>query len=224
MMRSWGNREDTVVIDEPFYAFYLHRTGKDHPAASEIVSQSQTDVYKIIATLTGGLPGGKTVFYQKHMTHHLLPEIDRSWLGAVTNCFLIRHPAEVIISYVQKNPDPDLDDLGFIQQVELFHRVCDSLGRVPPVVDAKDVLQNPQRILELLCRAVGVEFDQAMLSWPAGFRETDGIWAKYWYDSVVRATSFQPYQPKKESVPARLANIYEQCLQSYRELYQHRLC
>src|SRR4029079_3343006 len=105
MMRSWGNREDTVVIDEPFYGFYLHRTGKDHPAASEIVSQSQTDVYKIIATLTGGLPGGKTVFYQKHMTHTLLPEIDRSWLGAVTNCFLIRHPAEVIISYVQKNPD-----------------------------------------------------------------------------------------------------------------------
>ena len=223
MMRSWGNRGDTVVIDEPFYAFYLHRTGKDHPGLAEIVSQSQTDVYKIIRTLMGGLPGGKSVFYQKHMAHHLLPEIDRSWLGGVTNCFLVRDPAEVITSYIQKNPHPDLEDLGFTQQLELFRWVRDSTGLIPPVVDAKDVLENPERILGLLCRAVGLQFDPAMLCWAAGPRETDGVWAKYWYDSVVRSTSFQPYRPKTETVPERLCDIHQRCLDCYRELYQHRL-
>jgi len=223
MMRSWGNREDTVVIDEPFYGVYLHRTGKDHPAAAEIVSQTQIDAYKIIAALIGGVPGGKMIFYQKHMAHHLLPEIDRSWLSGVTNCFLIRDPAEVITSYIQKNPDPALEDLGFTQQVELFRWVRDSIGKPPPVIDAKDVLQNPQHTLDLLCRAIGVEFDQAMLSWPTGPRETDGIWAKFWYDSVVRSTSFQPYRPKSEEVPERLSDVYQRCLECYRELYQHRL-
>src|SRR5438270_6574088 len=140
MMRAWGSRADTVVIDEPFYAFYLHRTRKHHPSAAEIVSQSQTDVYKIIATLLGPLPAGKTVFYQKHMTHHLLPEIDRSWLDAVTNCFLIRDPAEVITSYIRKRDDPAMEDLGFAQQAELFHSICRTTGKIPAVIDADDVL------------------------------------------------------------------------------------
>jgi Sulfotransferase domain len=223
MMRSWGNRADTMVIDEPFYALYLRRTGKLHPGLIEIVSQSQTDVYKIIAGLLAPLPPGKTVFYQKQMTHHLLPEIDRSWLNAVTSCFLIRDPAEVINSYIRKQDDPAMEDLGFAQQAELFHSVRRATGAIPPVIDAKDVLQDPRRTLGLLCRAIGVEFDEAMLSWPPGLRETDGIWAKYWYAEVAQSTSFRPYRPKSEAVPAHLQNVYEQCREYYQELWQYRL-
>ena len=94
---------------------------------------------------------------------------------------------------------------------------------VPPVVDAKDVLQNTERILRLLCDAVGVKFNQATLSWPPGLRDTDGIWAKYWYDDVARSTSFQPYEPKEGVVPDRLREIYGRCYESYERLYQHRL-
>jgi hypothetical protein len=215
MMRSWGQRRDTVVMDEPFYGFYLKRTGKAHPGIMEIIAKAEPDVYKILQQLTGPLPKGKSILFQKQMAHHLLPEIDRNWLGAVTNCFLIRDPAAVITSYIKKNPDPTLEDLGFVQQADA--------RSVPPVIDAKDVLQNPERILRLLCQVVGVEFDRAMLSWPPGLRETDGVWAKDWYGEVAKSTSFQPYRPKSEPVPERLREIHDRCRECYDLLYVHRL-
>jgi hypothetical protein len=152
-----------------------------------------------------------------------LPEIDHGWLNQVTNCFLIRDPAEVINSYVRKKDNPALDDLGFAQQAELFQAVRQKTGEIPPVIDARDVLQDPKRMLSLLCRAVGAEFDEAMLSWPPGLRDTDGVWAKYWYTEVARSTSFQPYRSKNDPVPARLIDLCEGCRGYYEELYQHRL-
>jgi len=223
LMRSWGNRLDTLVIDEPFYAYYLKTTDKAHPGAEEVIANGETDWRKVVERLTGRIPDGKRILYQKQMTHHLLPQVDRRWLGAVTNCFLIRDPREVIASYIKKNPDPTLEDLGFVQQAEIFDFVFNQIDSVPPVVDAKDVLQNPARMLRLLCDAIGVEFDNAMLSWPPGLRDTDGVWAKYWYDEVARSTSFQPYEPKEGVVPDRLREIYEQCRECYERLYQHRL-
>ncbi len=223
MMRAWGYRADTFVVDEPFYAFYLNATGKKHPGANEVIAHGETDRRKIVEQLTGDVSGGKRIYFQKQMTHHLLPEIDRQWIVDLTNCFLIRDPREVISSYIKKNPESTLEDLGFVQQQKIFDFVRDKTGIVPPVVDAKDVLQNPERMLRLLCDAVGVEFDQAMLSWPPGLRETDGIWAKYWYDEVTRSASFQPYRPKNEPVPDRLREIYERCRECYERLYEHRL-
>jgi hypothetical protein len=239
MMRAWGNRPDTAVVDEPFYAYYLERTGKKHPGAEEVIAHGETDWRKIVHELTASVPGGKRIFFQKQMTHHLLPEIDRGWIVDLMNCFLIRDPREVILSYIKKNPEPTLEDLGFIQQCEIFDLVreqtemvgtsrCDVRGRrsaasLPPVVDAKDMLENPKRILRLLCDVIGVEFDAAMLSWPAGLRVSDGIWAKYWYDDVARSTSFQPYTPREGTIPDRLGEIYGQCRECYEQLYQHRL-
>jgi hypothetical protein len=224
MMRSWGNRPDTFVCDEPFYAYYLQKTGLDHPAAAEVIAQGETDWRNIVAQLTGDVPGGRRVFYQKQMTHHLLPEIDRGWLGAVTNCFLIRDPAEVIVSYVKKNNDPTLEVIGFVQQAEIFDRVCEYGGRIPPVIDARDVLENPERVLRLLCEAVEVEFTEAMLSWAPGLRETDGIWAKYWYEEVARSKSFRkPVHSETPVVPERLQGVCERARESYERLYAHRL-
>lgn len=230
MMRAWGNRADTVVVDEPLYAYYLERTGKDHPMAAEVVAQGETDWQKIATHLTKDpVPHGKRIYFQKQMTHHLLAEVDRAWMADLTNCFLIRDPREVILSYIKKNPDPTLEDLGFVQQCEIFEFVRAhggpnrQTGSVPPVVDAKDVLENPERILRALCRAIGVEFDKAMLSWPPGLRETDGIWAKHWYDAVARSTSFEPYKPRTGNIPDSLRAIYEQCRTCYQQLYPHRL-
>jgi hypothetical protein len=225
MMRSWGNRPDTTVIDEPFYAYYLKATGNPHPDADEIIAQFETDWRKIVAQCGRGLgaPTDTRIVYQKQMTHHLLPEVSRDWLGQMTNCFLIRDPAEVIISYIKKNDNPSLEDLGFVQQVEIFDWVRHHVGSIPPVIDAKDVLQNPKRVLQLLCESIGVTFDSAMLSWPPGLRETDGIWAKHWYGEVATSTSFQPYQPKNEKVPGRLGEIGDRCRECYEQLYKYRL-
>jgi hypothetical protein len=223
MMRAWGNRPDTVVVDEPFYAFYLQATGIKHPGADEVITASETDWRKVVSHLTAPVPNGKQIFFQKQMTHHLLPEIDREWLGAGTNCFLIRDPREVMASYVKKREDPALEDLGFVQQVEIFDFVRAKTNKVPPVVDAKDVLQNPERMLQRLCEAVGVEFNESMLSWPPGLRDTDGIWAKHWYGEVAKTTSFQSYRPTDYEVPEKLREIYERCRESYNLLFQHRL-
>jgi len=209
MMRAWGNRSDTVVIDEPFYAFYLKATGKRHPGAEEVIADP--------------IPNDKRIFFQKQMTHHLLPEIDRQWLDAVTNCFLIRDPRDVIASYIKKRENPTLEDLGYVQQAEIFDFVQTRTKSLPPVLDAKDVLENPERMLRLLCKLVGVEFSELMLSWPPGLRETDGVWAKYWYGEVAKTTSFRPYRPRHDEVPERLSKIYERCCECYERLYRHRL-
>jgi len=223
MMRAWGNRTDTFVVDEPFYAFYLNATGKKHPGANEVVAAGETDWRKVVAQLTGPVQNGKPIFFQKQMTHHLLPEVDREWLVAMTNCFLIRNPRDVILSYVKKQGEPALENLGFVQQAEIFDWVRLRTGATPPVIDARDVLENPKRILGRLCEAIGIEFSESMLSWPSGLRETDGIWAKHWYDEVVRSTSFQPYRPKDEPVPQRLCEIHERCRVCYERLYESRL-
>lgn len=223
MMRSWGNRPDTLVVDEPFYAFYLKSTGKKHPGADEVIASEETGWRKVIERLTGAIPDDKRLFYQKQMTHHLLPEIDREWLVGMTNCFLIRDPREVILSYMKKQSDPTLEDLGFVQQAEIFDWVRARTGSIPPVIDATDVLQNSERILRLLCAVVGVEFDESMVSWPSGLRQTDGVWAKYWYGEVAKSTSFQQYKPREGIVPDRLRELLEQCREYYERLYEYRL-
>src|SRR5207244_566605 len=161
MMRAWGNRADAAVIDEPFYAYYLERTGKEHPGAEEVIAHGEIDWRKIVNQLTDAVPSGKPIFFQKQMVHHLLPEIDRGWIVDLTNCFLIRDPREVILSYIKKNPHPTPEDLGFVQQCEIFDFVRRRTNLVPPVIDARDVLENPERMLRLLCEKISVEFDEA---------------------------------------------------------------
>ncbi|HEY1770977.1 MAG TPA: hypothetical protein VGG02_12060 [Chthoniobacterales bacterium] len=223
MMRAWESRADTAVVDEPFYAFYLSRTRKAHPGAAEIIEAGETDWRKIVKALCNDRPDEKPIIYQKQMTHHLLPEIDRDWLTRLTNCFLVRDPAEVIVSYRKKNDEPDLADLGFVQQAEIFEFVREQTGRIPPVIDARDVLQNPERVLRMLCDAIGASFDPAMLSWPPGLRATDGVWAKHWYSEVARSTSFQPYRPAGATVPDDLREIHDRCREIYEQLGQYRL-
>ena len=223
MMRSWGNRPDTFVCDEPFYAYYLQATGLPHPLAREIIDAGQTDWRHVTAWLTGPIPEGRPIFYQKHMTHHLLPEVERDWLRAVSNCFLIRDPREVMTSYIKKNDIPTLTDLGFVQQLEIFRWVKSHTSQPCPVLDAKDVLDNPPRMLALLCESLGVDFRVAMLAWPPGLRATDGLWAKHWYPEVETSTSFRPHTPRSEPIPESLREIHDQCRACYDELYSLRL-
>jgi len=224
MMRAWGNRADTFVCDEPFYAFFLKQTGRDDPGRNEIIKNGETTWTSVVAQLTGPIPGGKAVYYQKHMTHHLLPEIDRDWMRRVTNCFLIRDPAEVIASYVKKKADPTLEDIGFVQQEEIFDWVRQETNTIPPVIDACDILENPAATLTSLCRSIGVPFTDTMLCWPPGLRQTDGIWAKYWYPEVATSTGFREPAPRQAVViPERLKPIHDRALECYERLYRHRL-
>lgn len=223
MMRAWGNRPDTFVCDEPLYARYLQQTGLPHPGADEVIRHHETDWRKVVDWLTGDVPQGMSIFYQKQMAHHLLPEIDRGWLMSVTNCFLIREPREMITSLIKITPQPSLPDTGLPQQLEIFNLVRERTGEIPPVLDAQDVLSDPQRLLQLLCERLGITFHNEMLHWPAGPRDTDGIWAKHWYKEVETSTSFRPYRPKPDPLPVEFTQLYNDCLTLYETLHAHRL-
>ena len=222
-MRSWGNRPDTFVCDEPLYAHYLAHTRIEHPGRDEIISSHPTDWQEVTGWLTGPVPEGREIFYQKHMAHHLLPHIDRGWLASLTHCFLIRDPGEMLTSLVRHLPRPTLPDTGLPQQVEIFESVRRESGEAPPVLDARSVLENPEGLLRSLCGRVGVPFDPSMLQWPAGGRETDGVWAVHWYDAVNRSTGFHPYRPKNEPMPPELADLHRECQGYYDILSPYRL-
>ena len=224
MMRSWGERADTYVCDEPFYACYLEQSGRrDHPVSEEVIARHETDPRRVVDWLTGEIPDGKSVFYQKHMAHHMLPGIDRGWLAQARNVFLIREPREAITSLVKKVPDLTLQDTGFDLQAKIFREVVKQTGEIPPVIDSRDVLENPERLLRLLCEALGLEFSPDMLSWAPGLRDTDGVWAKHWYAEVAKSTGFQPYRKKPDPTPAHLKDVEARCEEYYQELRQHRL-
>ncbi len=218
LMRAWENRPDTVVTDEPLYAFYLVRTGLGHPGRDEVIASQPTDWRVVLARLASApLPGGAVISYAKHMTHHLLPEVDRAALAPFRHAHLIRDPRELLASYVRVRDEPMLDDLGLRQQAEIF----ETFGG--PVVDSRDLLTDPEGIMRALCQALDVPFDRALLSWPAGPRDSDGVWAPYWYDSVLASTGFAPYRPPAEPLPARLEPLAAQCLPFFQRLHRHRI-
>lgn len=223
MMRAWENRGDTAVWDEPFYACYLAATGADHPGADEVIAAGETDWRRVVRRLTGAVPDGQPLFFQKHMTHHLLPDMGRAWTGEVVNCFLIRDPREVIASYAQVRETVTADDVGMLQQAGIFDFVAGGRGHPPLVVDARDLLENPAGMLRALCERIGIEFSGRMLSWPSGPRASDGVWARHWYGSVYRSTGFEPYVSKAHRLPTRLEPLAAACEPHYRRLWHERL-
>lgn len=223
MMRSWGNRTDTFVCDEPFYASYLKETGLSHPGAEEVMNHQCSDWNEVVKWLTGPVPEGKSIFYQKHMAHHLLPHITHDWLNQITHCFLIRDPIEMLPSLDEKFPNPGLQDTGLPQQVEIFNAIRKEQGIIPPVIDSRDLLQTPEPLLRLCCSRLGIPWQESMLSWSPGPRDTDGVWAKYWYHNVEKSTTFQPYRKKEGPLSEKLLDLNKQCQVYYKELYDFRL-
>ena len=223
-MRSWENRPDTAVVDEPFYAHYLQTTGLEHPGRDEVIARQETDWRRVVDALLAPLPPGVTIGYQKQMSHHLLPHMGRAWLDQVTHAFLIRDPAPVLASLGEKLGEFELDATGLPQQLEIFDHVRRTTGRVPPVVDSADLLVAPEPMLRALCAALGVPFSERMLSWPPGRRATDGVWAKYWYERVERSTGFEAAEAvAAPRLTGRLAALEAQCRPLYETLHAHRL-
>ena len=223
LMRSFENRPDTAVLDEPFYAAYLEATGLDHPMRDDVIGAGKTDPSRVAATLLNDPPEGASVVYQKHMTHHMLPAFPRDWLLGMINCFLIRRPEDVVASYAAKRDDVTFDDLGFAQQEDIFDAVAQHRGAAPPVIDGRDVLANPERILRALCATCGISFTDRMLHWPKGRRASDGIWAAHWYGEVEKSEGFGPPRPPAGDLPTRLARLADQARPIYERLYAVRL-
>ena len=225
MMRAFGNRADCAVSDEPFYAAYLAATGLIHPLRDEVIRSQPTQWQDVAEAITGPIPGDRPIWYQKHMTHHMLKDFGRDWADGCANAFLIRAPEAVLASYHRVREDFTLAEIGLPTQVELFFRTSDKLGRLPPVIEGRDVLANPEGMLRALCTALGIAFDPAMLSWPPGPRPSDGVWAPAWYASVENSTGFTPPSPEArfDDLPDGLKSLAEKARPLYETLAAHRL-
>ena len=225
MMRAFENRADTAAIDEPFYGAYLAMTGIDHPMRDEVLAAEPTDWRCVLERLLGPVPNGAPIFYQKHMTHHMVEGIDLAWMAGCRSAFLIRAPEKVLASYAARRDAVSLADIGFVRQADLFDREADRLGAAPPVIEAEDVLADPRRALTALCAALTIPFTEEMLRWPPGRRATDGAWAPVWYQAVERSTGFArlgPQAPAPE-LGDKLKAIAEAARPHYERLARYRL-
>lgn len=222
MMRAWENRPDTVVVDEPLYAAYLHRTGLDHPAREEVIASQATDPSTVVSELLAPLPRGIAVHYAKHMTHHLLSQDDLDWTLGFANVLLIRDPAEVVASYVRSRESCEPDDIGLPQQERLWAQ-WSAAGVQPPVIDAGDFLRDPEGHLRWLCEHLGLGFTDAMVSWPSGPRDSDGVWAPYWYAAVRASTGFEPWRPRHVDLDEHDTAVADACRSAYEMLREHRV-
>lgn len=222
MMYSFGARADFAVVDEPFYAAYLTRTGLDHPMRDDIIASQSADPEKVAAMLTGPVPDGRAHFYQKHMTQHMIAGIPRGWMVGMRHVFLIRHPARVVASFGAKYDSPTLADIGFSQQTELYESLTVQ-GDSPVVIDSADIRRDPKGMLTRLCAALDLPFDPAMLSWPAGGHPSDGVWAPHWYASVHASTGFAPVEGPPPDLTGAAAELVEQALPHYWRLEERKL-
>ena len=220
LMRSFENRDDTIVWDEPLYAYYLKETKKKHPLAKDIINTYETNIDKLILDITKDF--GKKHSYQKHMTHHILSTTPIDWIKKGINCFLIRNPKEVIHSYIKKNDLNNSDDIGFPMQIKLF-KLVKTLGNQPIIINAEDLSSNPRNILIKLCKNLNIPFLENMLLWPKGKRNSDGIWEKIWYQNVKSSTNFEIINIKNKKIPTKYQDIYLECLDIYKELNSHNI-
>jgi hypothetical protein len=224
MMRSFTARGDCHVVDEPFYAAYLAKTGIDHPMRAEVLAAQPNDWRDVVSGLLTAPPGGEPIFYQKHMTHHMLPGFELDWMKETQPAFLIRDPELVLASYTAKRGEVELADIGFLQQGEIFAREADRLGQAPPVVEGIDVLRDPAGVLAKLCAALDIPWTPGMLSWPAGRRDTDGVWAPAWYDAVETSTGFGPPPADKTRVLSdKLKRIADAARPHYEKLVRWKI-
>lgn len=223
MMRAWENRGDCAVSDEPLYAAYLAATGIDHPLRDRVIAAGETDARQVIASLLGPAPGNQAIWYQKHMAHHLLPGMARNWVLQLHNVLLIRDPRQVVASYLKARASVSPEEIGLPQQVELFQMLSEA-GRPPPIIDAADFLRSPEAHLRSLCERFGIDFSARMLHWPAGPRDSDGVWAPHWYAQVWQSTGFDPPRAATPvSLPESGDAVARACQPLYARLHAQRM-
>ena len=221
LMYSFAARADMSAVDEPFYAAYLHATGLPHPMRGDVLASQPTDPEQALnALLEPDIAPPHQ--YQKHMTQHMLDGFPMHWLGQVTNVFLIRHPARVLASWSNKHDVLTLDDIGFVQQARLYDK-CLQDGLAPIVVDAADIRARPEPTLRALCQAIELPWDPAMLSWRAGPKPYDGVWAAHWYDAVHRSTGFAGPEAPLPDIADHCADIVAKAMPIYDRLSVHKL-
>lgn len=222
MMRSFGGRSDCSVSDEPFYGAFLKTTGVNHPMAAEVIASMDCEWASVAETMRGPAPGGRQVWYQKHMPHHMEGPVSIRDFPDHAHAFLIREPERVIASYGVKRGEARFEDLGYARLLEYFEWARGQ-GLDPPVVDTSSFLADPAGKLAVLCERLGIGWDPAMLRWEPGIHPEDGIWASHWYDQVAQSTGFGPPPGPVPELSSEAARLAAQCRPHYEAMREHAI-
>lgn len=217
LMYAFGARDDCAIMDEPFYAAFLSQTGAQHPMAAEVLAAHEKDPARIAQACCGPVPGGRELLYMKHMPHHMVRGLPLDWASACQNAHLIRHPARVIASYAAKQSAITPADISYDRQLEIWQKFGG------PVISSEVIRADPAAALRALCDALGIEFQSGMLSWPAGGRPEDGVWAAHWYGSVHASTGFAEPEGPLPHVPATYRPLLEAAMPAYETLKREEL-
>lgn len=224
MTRAFENRADTMVVDEPFYAYYLRVSGAPHPMRGESLAARPQSVEGVFDWLSRLTDARHAIRFEKHIAYHVLPEMDTilQRMAGYRTFLLIRDPRAMVASFANKYDDvaPIIDSLT-VQKAVL--RGCEAAGRPCPILDAQDILRAPREMLTVLCEVLDIPFTDEMLSWPAGPRESDGPWAAHWYDSVNESTGFKPWRPREVTLDSALERLAEACRPDYETFHARRL-
>jgi hypothetical protein len=219
-MYAFRQRDDTTVFDEPIYAHYLRVTGREHPGRDEVLTSQDPDGEAVVRDLILGEHPTPVVFF-KQMAQHVV-QLDRAFLGRCRNLLLIRDPERVITSFAKNVPDVNVADTGLPIQVELLESILAD-GGDPIVIDSTALLAAPEAVLRTLCGRLGLAFDPEMLSWPAGPKPEDGVWAEHWYASTHRSTGFESGHPSTEPAPEHLRGVVAEARPLYERLSEFAL-
>ncbi|MEO1065040.1 MAG: sulfotransferase family protein [Actinomycetota bacterium] len=220
MMYAWAQRADTTAVDEPLYAHYLRITGASHPGREEVLASQDVDGPAVVRDVILGEYETPVVFL-KQMAKHLVG-LDRAFLGECRNVLLTRDPWDMLTSLQVQLPDATLDETGFVELVEILEATL-AAGEEPIVVETRAMLADPPGVLGQLCERLDVPYDEAMLTWPAGPKDVDGVWAPHWYDGVHASTGWQRYEPKEAELLPALEPVLEAAEPLHARLVPYRI-
>lgn len=219
LMYSFAQRADTVVLDEPFYAFYLHKSGIDHPGKDEVLKSQPVDENEVSRNIFS--TESPAIMFIKNMAHHL-ELMDQAFVDHVTNVFLIRNPGQILASYSQVIVAPTLRDIGVEYQFNLFERLKKK-GEQPIVIDSGVILKDPEAVLRKLCGLIGIPFMTEMLRWNPGPKDYDGAWAKYWYANVHKSSGFELQPTSNRPLASHLHELNDKAQRYYEQLLSFSL-
>ncbi|MEH6791867.1 sulfotransferase [Parasphingorhabdus sp.] len=223
MMRSFSGRSDCAVTDEPFYGAFLRTTGQRQPMADEVIASMDCDWQSVVDSMRGPVPGGQPLWYQKHMPHHMVADISIADFPDHRHAFLIRDPSRVVASYTAKRVEVTADDLGYARQLDYVEQAAQMTGKPPIILDSANILRDPEAHLKALCSALEIPWDAGMLRWPAGPRDTDGIWASHWYGRVLETTGFGETESAAPDLSDEVRRIADACQPLYESLSRYRI-
>lgn len=220
LMYAFAQRRDTTVIDEPLYAHYLRVSGATHPGRETVLASQNPDGACVMRELLAARWDTPLVFH-KQMAHHLV-DLEPALFDSMEHVFLIRPPEEMLPSLARVLDTVELRDTGLPAQAALFDLLSDR-GHTPRCVDGRALRNDPEVVLQALCRSLGIAFDPGMLHWPAGPRPEDGAWARWWYAQVHASTGFRPAGPSVPALPESVAHLLEPCRALYEKLSRYNV-